>query len=80
LATAVMLLCLLFAAGYILLGVFHMAMPGKAPLFYRTVMGRRLFARYADRFEQVSRTNWKMMGAAYVVFGLVMVWALRGGF
>ena len=76
--TAVMLLCLLFAAGYILLGVFHMAVPGKAPGFYRAVMGRKLFARYAERFEQVSRANWKMMGAAYVIFGLVMVWALHG--
>jgi hypothetical protein len=78
LAMAVMLLCLLFAAGYILLGVFHMAVPGKAPAFYRAVMGRKLFARYAERFEQVSRVNWKMMGAAYVIFGLVMVWALHG--
>jgi len=75
-----MLLCLAFAAGYILLGVFHMAVPGKAPGFYRRVLGAKLFARYAERFAQISKTNWKMMGAAYVVFGLVMVWALRGIF
>ena len=78
--TALMLLCLVFAACYILLGIFHMAAPGKVLPFSRAVLGRKRYARKATRFEQVTLTNWKMMGAAYVVFGLIMVWALRGIF
>jgi len=74
---AVALLCLLLAAGYIVLGAFQMMAPKKVLPVYRLMLGRRRFERNAARFEQMSAANWKMIGAAYVVFGLILVWSLH---
>ncbi|HWZ50271.1 MAG TPA: hypothetical protein VNW54_02290 [Granulicella sp.] len=74
------LLCLLLAAGYILLGAVQMAAPRTVLPLYRLMLGRRRFERNRWRFEQLSVANWKMMGAAYVGFGLILLWALHGMF
>lgn len=74
------LILLLIAAAYILLGTFHLAAPGKVLPIYRLLLGRRLFAKNASRFEQITRTNWKLMGAAYILFGMLIVWSLRSSF
>lgn len=74
------LILLLIAAAYILLGTFHLAAPSKVLPVYRLLLGRRLFAKNASRFEQVTRTNWKLMGAAYILFGMFLVWSLRASF
>ncbi|GGG80247.1 hypothetical protein [Edaphobacter dinghuensis] len=74
------LILLLIAAAYILLGTFHLAAPSKVLPVYRLLLGRRLFAKNASRFEQITRTNWKLMGAAYILFGMFLVWSLRSRF
>jgi hypothetical protein len=74
------LILLLIAAAYIILGTFHLAAPGKVLPIYRFLLGRRRFAKYASRFEQVTRTNWKLMGAGYILFGMLIVWTLRSSF
>jgi hypothetical protein len=74
------LLCLVMAAGYILLGAAQMAAPRTVLPVYRLLLGRRRFERNRWRFEQLSAANWKMMGAAYVGFGLILLWALHGMF
>lgn len=71
------LLCVALSAGYILLGAFHMAAPQKVLPVYRVMLGKRRFERNAWRFEQISPANWKMMGAAYIVFGLMLAWAIQ---
>lgn len=74
------LILLLIAAAYIILGTFHLAAPGKVLPIYRFLLGRRLFSKNASRFEQITRTNWKLMGAAYILFGMLAVWSLRSSF
>lgn len=63
--------------GYILLGAFHMASPRKVLPVYRAFLGRRRFERNAWRFEQISAGNWKMMGVAYILLGLMLAWAVE---
>jgi hypothetical protein len=74
------LILLLIAAAYIILGTFHLAAPTKVLPIYRVLLGRRLFTKNASRFEQITRTNWKLMGAAYILFGMLIVWTLRSSF
>jgi hypothetical protein len=78
--TLLSILILILAAAYILLGAFHLAAPAKVLPLYRLLLGRRLFAKNADRFHQVTPTNWKLMGAAYILFGMALVWSLRASF
>jgi hypothetical protein len=74
------LLILIVAAAYIILGAIHLAVPTKVLPIYRRLLGRRLFARNASRFEQITPTNWKLIGAAYIVFGMILVLSLRSIF
>ena len=73
------LILLLIAAAYIILGTFHLAAPTKVLPVYRFLLGR-LFTKNASRFEQITPTNWKFMGAAYILFGMLLVWTLRSSF
>jgi len=73
----VVLICVTLSAGYILLGAFHLASPKKVMPVYRAFLGRRRFDRNAWRFEQISVANWKMMGVAYILFGLMLAWAIE---
>ena len=75
-----MILILIIAAAYILLGAAHLAAPTKAPSIYRHLIGRRLYKNNAPRFQQVTSTNWKLMGAIYILFGMALVWSLRSSF
>jgi hypothetical protein len=73
-------LILILAAAYILLGAVHLAAPTKVLPIYRFLLGRRRFEKNAFRFEQITPTNWKLIGAAYVLFGMILAWSLRGIF
>jgi len=75
-----LILTLFIAAGYVLLGTIHLAAPTKVLPIYRFLLGRRLFAKNASRFEQITPTNWKFIGAAYVLFGMILVLSLRSSF
>jgi hypothetical protein len=79
-ATLFPLIILVIAAAYIILGSIHLAAPTKVLPLYRFFLGRRLFAKNACRFEQITSTNWKLMGTAYIVFGMILVWSLRSIF
>lgn len=46
------LILLLIAAAYIVLGTLHLAAPGKVLPIYRFLLGRRLFAKNASRFDR----------------------------
>jgi hypothetical protein len=74
------LLILVIAAAYVLLGTIHLAAPTKVLPIYRFLLGRRLFTKNASRFEQITPTNWKFIGAAYVIFGMILVLSLRSSF
>ena len=74
------LILLLIAASYILLGTFHLAAPTKVRPIYRFLLGHRLFAKNASRFEQITPTNWKFIGGAYILFGMILVWSLHSSF
>jgi len=41
------------------------------------VLGKRWFERNGWRFEQISAANWKMMGVAYILFGLMLAWSIE---
>ncbi|WP_348268627.1 hypothetical protein P8936_05240 [Edaphobacter paludis] len=73
-------LILFIAAAYVLLGTIHLAAPTKVLPIYRFLLGRRLFTRNASRFEQITPTNWKLIGAAYVIFGMILVLSLHSTF
>ncbi len=75
-----LILTLFIAAAYVLLGTIHLAAPTKVLPIYRFLLGRRLFAKNASRFEQITPTNWKFIGAAYVLFGMILVLSLRSSF
>ncbi len=74
------LFLLLLAAAYILLGAAHLAAPARVLPFYRLLLGRRLFAKAASCFEQITPANWKFIGAAYILFGMAIAWSLRSAF
>ena len=68
-----MIFVLLIAAGYILLGAAHLAAPTRGLPIYRFLRGPRPYAKNALRFQQVTSTNWKLIGTAYILFGMVLV-------
>ncbi|MEO6982888.1 MAG: hypothetical protein ABI072_07205 [Edaphobacter sp.] len=74
------LLILIIAAAYIILGTIHLAAPTKVLPIYRRLLGRRLYTKNVSRFEQVTATNWKLMGVVYIVFGMILVLSLRSIF
>jgi hypothetical protein len=74
------LILLFIAAAYVILGTIHLAAPTKVLPIYRVLLGRRLFTKNAARFEQITPTNWKFIGAAYVIFGMILVLSLRSSF
>lgn len=78
--TLIPLLILILAAAYILLGATHLAAPTKVLPIYRTLLGRRLFTRFAANFDQMTSTNWKLIGTAYILFGMFLVWSLHSSF
>lgn len=78
--TLIPLVILILAAAYILLGAVHLAAPAKVLPIYRLLLGRRRFDQHSFRFEQITPTNWKVIGAAYIIFGMVLVWSLRAIF
>jgi hypothetical protein len=71
------LICITLSAGYILLGAFHMVSPQKVLPVYRVMLGKRRFERNARRFDEISPASWKMMGVAYILFGLMLAWAIE---
>lgn len=75
-----MILILVIAAAYILLGAIHLAAPAKAHSIYRFLIGRRLYEKNAARFQQVTPTYWKLIGAIYILFGMALVWTLHTSF
>jgi hypothetical protein len=78
--TLLSLLILALAAAYIIFGTIHLAAPAKVLPIYRLFIGRRLFEKNAPRFQQVTPTNWKIMGVGYIIFGMILVWSLRSNF
>ncbi len=78
--TLIPLLILILAAAYILLGAAHLAAPTKVLPIYRLLLGRRLYEKNAPRFQQVTPINWKIIGTAYILFGMLLVWSLRASF
>jgi hypothetical protein len=74
------LFLLILAAAYILLGAAHLAAPAKVLPLYRFLLGRRLFTKVTSYFEQITPANWKFIGAAYILFGMAIVWSLRSVF
>ena len=79
-STLLPLLILIIAAAYIILGTIHLAAPTKVLPIYRRLLGRRLYTNNAHRFQQITSTNWKIMGVVYILFGMVLVWSLHSSF
>jgi hypothetical protein len=70
----------LFAAAYVLFGIVHMVSPRLALAIYRTLIGRRLFARYGERLQGVSPRSFKILGALLICFGMLITWSLMNSF
>ncbi len=75
-AVAAYLFCYACALGYVLFGILQMLWPMKALPVYRFFLGRTTFERYEARLRGFGRGFWKMVGAFYICFGMLVVWVL----
>ena len=70
------LFCFLCAAGYVLFGILQMVLPTRAIPVYRFFLGARRFAKAEPTIARLSRWHWRFIGAAYILFGMLITWAL----
>ena len=72
----IFLFCFLCCLGYVLFGILQMVLPARALPIYRFFLGPRRFARAEPFFHGLSRWNWRFIGAAYILFGMLVTLAL----
>lgn len=72
----VYLFCFLCSAGYVLFGILQMVLPTRAIPVYRFFLGTRRFAKAEPTIARLTRWHWRFIGAAYIVFGMIVTWAL----
>ena len=72
----VYLFCFACAGAYMLFGVLQMVAPARAIPVYRFFLGKKRFARHEGVFLAGTRRAWKLMGAGYIFFGLLVTYAL----
>ena len=53
-----------------------MAWPMKALPVYRWFLGKKRFAKSEERMRSMRPWVWKFVGACYVGFGMLVVWAV----
>lgn len=68
--------CFLCAAGYVLFGILQMVLPRRAIPVYRFFLGARRFAKAEPVMAKLTRWHWRFIGAAYIVFGMLVTWVL----
>ena len=78
-AAFIPLLILVIAAAYIVLGTIHLAAPTKVMPIYQLRLCR-LFRKISFRFDQITSSNWKIIGVVYILFGMFLVLSLRSSF
>ena len=76
----ILLFCFLCATGYIVFGILQMMSPTKALPVYRLFLGKIRFAKNEMRFRAVGARTWKILGACYVFFGMLVAWELMRSF
>ena len=72
----IFLFCFLCCLAYVLFGILQMILPARALPIYRFFLGARRYAKVEPVFQGLSRWNWRFIGAAYIVFGLLVTLAL----
>ncbi len=70
------LFCFFCAAGYVLFGILQMVLPKRALPVYRFFLGARRFTKAEPAIARLSRWHWRFIGAAYIIFGMLITWAL----
>ena len=69
-------LCYLCAAGYVLFGILQMVLPARATPVYRFFLGKRRFAKLDPILARMTRWHWRLLGAAYILFGMLVTWSV----
>jgi cytochrome b561 len=72
----VYLFCYVCALGYVLFGILQMVLPARALPVYRFFLGARRFSKAELVMARMTRWHWRFVGAAYIVFGMLICWAL----
>ena len=72
----IFLFCFLCCLAYVLFGILQMVLPARALPIYRFFLGARRYARAEPVFQSFSRWSWRFIGAAYIVFGMLVTLAL----
>ncbi len=72
----IFLFCFLCCLGYVLFGILQMVLPARALPIYRFFLGSRRFAKAEPVFARLSRWHWRFVGAAYILFGMLVTLAL----
>ena len=72
----IFLFCFLCCLGYVLFGILQMVLPARALPVYRFFLGARRYAKAEPVFKGLSRWSWRFVGAAYIVFGMLITFAL----
>lgn len=68
--------CFLCALGYVLFGILQMVHPRRALPIYRFFLGARSYAKAEPTFLRMTPWTWRFVGAAYIVFGMLVTWSL----
>ena len=72
----IFLFCFLCCLGYVLFGILQMVLPARALPIYRFFLGARRYAKAEPVLQRFSRWNWRFVGAAYIIFGMLVTLAL----
>ena len=70
------LFCYLCALGYVLFGILQMVLPARAIPVYRFFLGKRRYVKAEPIIAKLTRWHWRFIGAAYVLFGMLITWSL----
>jgi len=73
---SIYLFCYLCSAGYIAFGIIQMIVPQRALPVYRFFLGKKTFSKNESRFNNISLRAWKILGAGYICFGMLVAWLL----
>ena len=68
--------CFLCAAGYVLFGILQMVLPRRALPVYRFFLGARRFSKAEPVMLRLTPWHWRLIGAAYILFGMLVTWVL----
>jgi hypothetical protein len=67
--------CFALGAAYIALGIAQMVVPMHAIKVYRYFIGTRRYSALREQWPGVRRMTNKIIGAGYICFGLLLIWA-----